>query len=422
MTDGAHLEPVRETWRHVGRISFLAFAVLFEYGVARASIESLFLESHGPKRLPAVWIAVAVTAALVVSVYHRLTATRSLVWLFSAASWASAVVVLCCAALHRVAPSGATFALYVWKDVHVVVLIEIIWSFANAVFRTSTARWAYGFFCAMGSLGDLSGDLSVGVIAREFGTSAALYVHAVVLPAAALFNSWVSPGRDAAHVAPPKHLEKDLRRVIALFRASEYLPWLLAMILLVQVVITLVDYIYNVTLAAAYPLADERTAVGGNVYAVIAVGALGLQVVTGPILRWVGVRGTLSGVPAILGAAVLAVLVVPAFAVVMLVKVASKAFDYSVFRAAKELLYIPLTYEEKTRGKAVIDILGYRVAKGGASALLGLLVAAGVGGFVDVLALVCIAAWIAVTFVVGARYASRMRAHDGDGTVTGPST
>lgn len=44
--------------------------------------------------------------------------------------------------------------------------------------------------------------------------------------------------------------------------------------------------------------------------------------------------------------------------------------DYSLFRAGKELLYFPLSYQEKTQGKAWVDIFGYRVAKGGASLLL----------------------------------------------------
>ena len=62
---------------------------------------------------------------------------------------------------------------------------------------------------------------------------------------------------------------------------------------------------------------------------------------------------------------------------------ASKAFDYSLFRSAKEMLYIPLSYEEKTRGKALIDMLAYRVAKGGASLLVAAMLALGIASGVQ---------------------------------------
>jgi ATP:ADP antiporter, AAA family len=48
----------------------------------------------------------------------------------------------------------------------------------------------------------------------------------------------------------------------------------------------------------------------------------------------------------------------------------SKGVDYSLFKASKEMLYIPLSADERTRGKAIVDIVGYRVAKGAVSLVL----------------------------------------------------
>ena len=55
-----------------------------------------------------------------------------------------------------------------------------------------------------------------------------------------------------------------------------------------------------------------------------------------------------------------------------------KAFDYSIFRAAKELLYVPLGFDERYRAKEVIDVFGYRTGKGGSSVMIVLLQKAGV--------------------------------------------
>ena len=51
-------------------------------------------------------------------------------------------------------------------------------------------------------------------------------------------------------------------------------------------------------------------------------------------------------------------------------KSASKFLTYSIFKSAKELVYLPLSYNEQTQGKAIIDIMVYRQAKLLASVLL----------------------------------------------------
>ena len=53
----------------------------------------------------------------------------------------------------------------------------------------------------------------------------------------------------------------------------------------------------------------------------------------------------------------------PAFLMIAMGKSASKFMTYSIFKSAKELIYLPLSYEEQTQGKAVIDIMVYRQAK-----------------------------------------------------------
>jgi len=44
-----------------------------------------------------------------------------------------------------------------------------------------------------------------------------------------------------------------------------------------------------------------------------------------------------------------------------------KAFDYSLFRAAKEVLYVPLSFGERYRAKEIIDVFGYRTGTGASS-------------------------------------------------------
>lgn len=400
----------------------LAFLVLASYAVARPATESLFLEAHGSDALPQVWIAVALVSTLVVSFYNRYASSVGLLQLFQVCAALSAGGLALLLGVNALEAPGAAFALYVWKDVYIVILIELFWSYANTAFQLGTARWIYGLFCMMGSFGGMAGNLGVGKLAAVVGTSQSLWL---VLPLLALtvalawgMARWFG---DSRRNAAPADLSAGFRVLLE----SRYLMWMLGLIAVVQVVITLVDYQFNVLLEEAYQDTDERTAAIGRVYAAIDVGSLALQAATGPVLRFIGVPFTLLGIPLMLGACIGAAVVSPRFASIAVAKVASKCFDYSLFRAAKEILYLPLGYEEKTQGKALVDMLTYRVAKGGVSILLLVLIAVKAGGWVLMLALALLGVWLFLVRALTQRWRARTEqaatdAPEGDATPSAP--
>lgn len=389
-------------------VCVLAFLVLSGYAIARPATESLFLEAHGSASLPLVWAAVAATVVVVVTAYNAAAARMPLPRVIVGAIAASALSLVLLAALLSVQVPGTVFALYVWKDVHIVVLIEALWSIANLVFSERAARWLYGLFCACGAIGGVCGNLAVGELAARYGTGQTLWFGAGVFVLQVAAAVWL--GRAAGRPRPERRSPPKMGDGLQVLRRSPYLGWLLGLVGIVQVVITLVDYQYNVVIEAAFPLRDQRTAIIGQVYAVIDGSSLVLQLGTGFVLRWVGLRWTLLGIPVLLGAALASFVAVPRFALMALVKVASKAFDYSLFRAAKEILYIPLSYAEKTRGKALVDMLTYRVSKGATSILLAAILALGLELPIALVALLLVGAWGIVTVGVMRRHAALVRA------------
>ena len=72
----------------------------------------------------------------------------------------------------------------------------------------------------------------------------------------------------------------------------------------------------------------------------------------------------------VLGCQVIYCFFYPSFASISSSFIAAKSIDHSVFGIAREMLYIPLSHEEKFRAKAVIDVFAYRSAKGIASVSL----------------------------------------------------
>jgi len=383
----------------VAGLAALVFLILGSYAIARPAVESLFLADHGARGLPTAWIGVALGSVVVVTIYNRWSARTDMVVLFGVVSVLSAA---CLTGLllgrDRGMPAG-TLLLYLWKDLYIVVLIEIFWSFANSVIPRDLAKWIYGLFCVLGSLGGMAGNLAVGLLAARYGTAQGLWAVVPLLllagaGCAVLARTFPDAARQRVAGRP------SLTEGFGVLRRSRALWLLMALIATSQLVITLVDYQMNLALELHYPDTDARTAVIGRIYAAIDLASISLQLAAGPVLRLLGVGTVLLLIPGLLGAAVAAYAAVPRFAVMAATKVSSKAFDYSLFRAAKEILYIPLSHSERTQGKAFVDMCSYRVAKGACSLLLLGLAAWGSPDWVLFATVAGVGAWLGVTLAL----------------------
>ena len=383
-----------ERIRLVG-LAALIFVILASYAIARPATESLFLGAHGADSLPMAWLMVGVGSLLVVTVYNRWSASTDLVRIFGVVSALSAgMLVGILLGLQRDLP-GMTWALYLWKDLYIVVLIEIFWSFANSTVPEDRAKWWYGLFCVLGSLGGMAGNLGVGWIAQATSTEQSLWAVVPLLVVGGAGG--IGLARWAGVEADGPKEKPSLTDGFAVLKNSRALWLLMALIATTQVAITLVDYQFSIAIENHFPDADVRTAMIGKVYASIDLVSISLQLATGPILRLLGVPLVLLAIPGLLGAAVVGYALVPRYAAIAAAKVASKAFDYSLFRAAKEILYIPLSHPERTQGKAFVDMMSYRMAKGATSLMLLGLVALQRPDLTIWLTLASIGLWVWIT-------------------------
>ncbi len=396
-TKPKQLSPIEVT-RLTG-LAALIFVILASYAIARPATESLFLDANGATALPRAWLMVGLGSLGVVTLYNRWSATTDLVRIFGAASTISGLILVGILLGMELKLPGMTWWLYLWKDLYIVVLIEVFWSFANSTVPKDRAKWWYGLFCVLGSLGGMAGNLGVGWLATTTSTEQSLWA---VVPLLAIGGAggialarFAGVGTERKAAAPTSL--KDGFRVL---QSSRSLWLLMGLIATTQVVITLVDYQFSIAIEQFYPDKDTRTAAIGQVYAAIDLAAISLQLSTGPILRLVGVPLVLLSIPGILGAAVAGYTLVPRYAAIAAAKVASKAFDYSLFRAAKEILYIPLSHSERTQGKAFVDMMSYRMAKGATSLMLMGLVALGQPKLALWLTLACVGLWVWITILL----------------------
>lgn len=391
-------QPMRDTIRTALPLGLAGFAVLFSYELSRSSVESMFLSVHGDAGVPWAWLLVAPCVLITVLLYNRWIVTVRLTHGFVVACALSAAALVALLLARRAEVPGVYYGLYVWKDVYIVVLVEMFWTLANQRFPIRTAKWLYGGFLIGGSLGAISAGLVVGPVAQTWGTAAALALVVPTLVVAAIAATQVPPGPDAVAKPGLAELGASLRVV----RTSSTIGWLVLLIAVVQVTINLIDFTYQQHLHAAFADEDARTAFHGQVNAAINALAIVFQLGAGWLISRMGVGGTLRTIPVVLAATLASGALIPGIAAVTATKVMAKSMDYSLFRAAKELLYIPMTAEEQTQGKAVVDMLTYRVAKAGAASLVLLLSARQVG--VTPVAFLLTAVWLAIVWKITAQF------------------
>jgi AAA family ATP:ADP antiporter len=401
---------VTRRWGQVLGLALLAMLILASYEAARPPIESLFLALHGAESLPRVWMGVAVGATLTVLVYNRLATQIPILGLLSAGAGLCAFGLIALLALGDAVPLRG-YALYIFKDIYIVILLEAFWSYANTIFDRKSARRVYGVLLVAGTSGSLIGGELAGRLVRAYGTDASLWLTVPFLIAVAFVAALMQRTAPSEAKPPPRTDKPSFGEGFKVVRQSDYLWLILLLLLAVQLSITLVDYQFNTLVQAAYPEKDARSLFKADMYQVLNLLALGLQICAGFVLT-LGVGRVFVGLPAVTGVVVIAVAIHPVVLMAAAAKVVAKAFDYSLFRASKEMLYIPLTYAEKTQGKAIIDMLTYRVAKGGAALLLQAMIALGLAWMVGWLVVGLIGIWAGLAVAIARRYRARIAAEE----------
>jgi ATP:ADP antiporter, AAA family len=359
-------------WLTVLAIGGAAAFLLFGYEFVRSVSTSLFIGAYGAQNLPVVMALGPVGTILVVYVYgvllSRLGPERAVL---ATSAISAAVLVGCYVALQR-GINPAAGVLYVFREAYIVVLVEQYWSFINSTFKTKEARQVNGPITGLGSAGAVLGGMLVSLYAKRLGSEVLLLFAAVSLLPAGLLSWLAYASAGEPQPAPEEAGGRQGHLALRLFARSPYLVYLACLIATTQVVSTVLDLRFSGLLETAMPLKDARTAYLGGFYARINIAAFLMQFVATPVLLKLVALPLLHGaIPLVHLLAGLLLLLRPSLLTGALAYGVFKVLDYSIFRAAKEIFYIPLSFDARYRAKSVIDAFGYRLAKGSASLLLG---------------------------------------------------
>ena len=211
--------------------------------------------------------------------------------------------------------------------------------------------------------------------------------------------------QEVASKGPPVIAEGGWRTLIQ----SRYLLLIAAMLLCAQMAQPVVEYQLISAIETNIENTKERTVFFGNLFAVLGLISIGVNLVLTPLIhRHLGIFVGMAVQPLAIIIGSFAYMVQPLLMVVSALKIADRGLNYSINRASKEILYIPIDAVRTYQAKAWIDMLGYRLFKiAGSGLILVLTQVLGVGavqlGWLTFL--ICLA-WLAVIAALSREYHS----------------
>jgi len=359
--------------------SMSASFLLCGYEFIRSASNTLYKVAYGPQNLPVIMSLVPFVVIFMLYGYGRLLSWLGPRKTLLTTSLLSGVAIVFCYACIQSGFRVGTAFLYLIREAYVVLLIEQYWSFLNSTLGSSNAKKMNGPIIGVSSLGAVLGGLLVHQLAEPLGTvTMLLFGAAAVVPAALLSDMAYS------RCGEPKPSETESEKQtdplsIKLFQRSRLLLFLFLLIITTQIISTVLGLNFQNILHSEIPNMDAQTAYSGKFFALLNGSAAFLQFIVAPLaLRFLPLGLIHAAIPFVHIVAASAIILSPSLTTAGLGYFLFKIFDYSLFRAAKEILYIPLSFDARYRAKEVIDVFGYRVSKGGTSLAILLLQRVGI--------------------------------------------
>lgn len=352
------------------------FLIITALYLLKPASRSLFISALGTEYLPYVWIATAVALGLIISLYHRLVARHSRI---NVVLGTCAVIITCLLIFYpQLNNSGfiGAFAFYIFVDMLSVILVEQFWSLTNTIFDTKAGKRWYGLIATGGLLGGVAGGALSNLLISSFklDTTDLLLVAAGIIAVLMLLTLLMGRlGLYTEHTGVQNHDGEDQGQWRSLLK-HRYLFMIATILLLAQMVEPLVEYQFMKVVELSYDDREMRTAYLGVFFSLLSGVAIGINLFITPLVhRWLGAIGGLFAQPLAVIAGSFWYMSQMTLQAGAFLKISDRGLSYSINRASKELLYVPIDPVLIFQAKAWIDMFGYRLFKVLGSVLILLL-------------------------------------------------
>jgi len=341
------------------------FLIILAYYQVKPASRSIYLEFYDAAQLPYAWVLGALMLALLMPFYGRMVSRYSRHGVVKG----TALIIAASLVGFRFLPPSPVSALlfYVFVDMMSVILVEQFWSLANSLHVSTQGRRWYGMISSGGLLGGIVAGQLVNVLLDEAGLSTMdllLVAAALVVVLAVVAESVVRLVPSAEHDIHNNLPELPVQPQWRDWLNNPYIVALTGILLISQLLEPLVEFQFMHYVALEHPEQEDRTAYLAHFFSLMGALALMVNVLITPLIhRYLGVISGLMVQPFMLMLSSVAYLNMPGLMAGALAKIADRGLAYSINRASRELLYVPIDAELIYKLKAWIDMLGYRAFK-----------------------------------------------------------
>jgi len=261
-------------------------------------------------------------------------------------------------------------AFFIWASIFNLFVVSVFWSFMADIYSNEQARRLFGIIAAGGTTGALAGPVFTASLSLSVGPVNLLLLSALLLGGAVVCVRQLIKWREAQPlaeksaddmVAEQQPLGGGMFSGIRLVLRSPYLMGICLLMLLFTTLATFLYFQQAQIVRDNFSDPAERTVVFAGIdFAVNSLTLLFQILITGRLVKWLGLGATLALVPLLLAGGFLLLGMAPVLAVLVVVQVLRRAGNYAIMRPSREMLYVVLGREEKYKAKNFIDTVVYR--------------------------------------------------------------
>jgi AAA family ATP:ADP antiporter len=268
-------------------------------------------------------------------------------------------------------------AFFIWVSVYNLFVVSVFWSFMADIYSDNQAKRLFGFIAAGGTTGAIVGPALTGNLVLLLGPKNLLPLSAILLLVSVVcIRRLISKKHESTSTVPdsfsktePNQTEDSDEKpmggsIVAAFRLVLSSPYLMGICLLILLFTTLATFLYFQQAQIVRDSFDDpsrRTAVFAAIDFAVNILAVTIQVLlTGRIVKSIGLSWSLALIPVLLGLGFLMLGLVPLLMVLVIVQVVRRAGDYAIMKPSREMLFTVLNKEEKYKAKNFIDTAIYR--------------------------------------------------------------
>lgn len=343
------------------------------YEFIRSAAESIFLHTFGAEYKPYALSTVPVMMGILIYSYGwMLSKLGSLKALMVSIIWTIGIFIFSFFAV-KTGNKAAVFFLFIFKESYIVILVEQYWSFINSTLKSSEAKIYNGPMTGFGALGPIIAGFIISRFAINWHTESFILCSAGVLVPAGIFSylGYLIAGEPLPDEEEVRGKKGHLH--LSILRENRTVLLIAVIIFLTQVLSTVLDLRFSQLLQDTIPDKDSRTGYLGGFWMKVNIFSLAMQFLLTPLmLKFLSIRYIQVSIPFVHLITCSFLLINSNLAVAGISFLLFKGLDYSIFRASKEILYIPFSFDTKYRAKQIVDAFTYRFSKGFTAVCLSL--------------------------------------------------